>query len=153
MSAVAQIDTISNDRNSTTRGWANAGWHRPGDKEVVTPNLDAMVKNGIELNRSYAYKCCSPTRSSLQSGRLPVHVNTENDSPDYHNPDDPVSGFAGIPRNMTGIATKLREAGYLTHQIGSEWLLLICYVQLALLTWHALVLHAEWVSGLPANPR
>jgi hypothetical protein len=27
------------------------------------------------------------------------------------NPDDPVSGFAGIPRNMTGIATKLAAAG------------------------------------------
>ena len=28
-----------------------------------------------------------------------------------HNPQDPVSGFAGIPRNMTGIATKLKSAG------------------------------------------
>lgn len=34
------------------------------------------------------------------------------------NPADPVSGFAGIPRNMTGMATKLKEAGYVTHAYG-----------------------------------
>ena len=34
------------------------------------------------------------------------------------NPHDLVSGFAGIPRNMTGIATKLKAANYRTHQVG-----------------------------------
>ena len=34
------------------------------------------------------------------------------------NAKDPVRGFAGMPRNMTGIATKLREAGYRTHATG-----------------------------------
>lgn len=71
-------------------------------------------------NRSYVYKFCSPTRSSLQSGRLPVHVNDQNLPPTMHNPNDPVSGFAAIPRNMTGMATKLKEAGYACHQIG-KW--------------------------------
>ena len=37
-----------------------------------------------------------------------------------HNPDDPVSGFAGIPRNMTGVAAVLKKAGYRAHQIG-KW--------------------------------
>ena len=54
-----------------------------------------LVADGIELNRAYQYKFCSPTRCSLQSGRLPVHVNTENADPAAHNPEDPVSGFAG----------------------------------------------------------
>lgn len=48
----------------------------------------------------------------LQSGRLPVHVNMVNLAPNVWNPSDPVSGFAAIPRNMTGIATKMKEAGY-----------------------------------------
>ena len=102
-------------------GWANAGWHRP-DKtaEVSTPNLDALVAGGVELNRSYAFRFCSPTRSSLQSGRLPTHVNIKNLEPNVRNPNDPVAGFAAIPRNMTGIATKMREAGYKTHQVG-KW--------------------------------
>lgn len=45
----------------------------------------------------------SPTRSSLQSGRLPTHVNTENLGTNVWNPADPVSGFSAIPRNMTGL--------------------------------------------------
>ena len=57
------------------------------------------------LNRYYAYHICSPSRSALQSGRLPVHVNTQNAAMSSVNPKDPVSGYAGIPRNMTCVAT------------------------------------------------
>ena len=57
-------------------GWANVGYHRdPPTKEVVTPNIDDLVKNGLELDQHYAYQFCSPSRSSLMSGRLPIHVN------------------------------------------------------------------------------
>ena len=81
-------------------GWANAGWHRPkGYQEVQTPSMDALVREGIELDQAYAFKFCSPTRSSLQSGRLPVHVNSANLDMSEWNAADPVSGFAGIPRN------------------------------------------------------
>ena len=102
-------------------GWANVGYHRETPtKEVQTPNFDSLCKQGIELDQHYAYRFCSPSRSSLMSGRLPIHVNILNDAPDVHNPKDPVSGFQGIPRNMTGIATKLKAAGYATHQVG-KW--------------------------------
>merc|ERR1712072_1330056 len=36
------------------------------------------------------------------------------------NPADPVSGFAGIPRNMTGMAEHMKRGGYATHQTG-KW--------------------------------
>ena len=36
--------------------------------------MDGLVKGGIELDQAYAYQYCSPTRSSLQSGRLPTHA-------------------------------------------------------------------------------
>ena len=102
-------------------GWANVGYHRETPtKEVQTPNFDSLCKQGIELDQHYAYRFCSPSRSSLMSGRLPIHVNILNDAPNFYNPDDPVSGFAAIPRNMTGIATKLKAAGYATHQVG-KW--------------------------------
>ena len=102
-------------------GWANVGYHRnPPTKEVVTPNIDSLVKEGLELDQHYVYQFCSPSRSCLMSGRLPIHVNDLNLDPDVHNPRDPVSGFAGIPRNMTGLATKLKQAGYATHQVG-KW--------------------------------
>mmetsp|Transcript_13788 Transcript_13788/g.50210 ORF Transcript_13788/g.50210 Transcript_13788/m.50210 type:complete len:561 (+) Transcript_13788:81-1763(+) len=102
-------------------GWANAGWHRPeGYEEVQTPYMDALVKQGVELDRHYAYKFCSPTRSALQSGRNPIHVNVQNLDPYNHNPDDPVGGFSAIPRNMTGIAAKMASAGYATAMAG-KW--------------------------------
>jgi arylsulfatase I/J len=55
-----------------------------------------------------------------QSGRHPFHVNPVNAAPDIYNPTDPVSGFAAIPRNMTGIGTKMSAAGYKTFMAG-KW--------------------------------
>ena len=102
-------------------GWANAGYHRnPPTREVDTPNIDALVKDGLELDQFYAYQFCSPSRSSLMTGRLPIHVNDQNYNIQNYNPKDPVSGYAGIPRNMTGIASKLKKAGYATHMVG-KW--------------------------------
>jgi arylsulfatase I/J len=50
-------------------GWANVGYHRdPPTREVVTPNIDSLVKEGLELNQHYAFKFCSPSRSCLMSG-------------------------------------------------------------------------------------
>ena len=110
-------------------GWANAGWHRdytiggvvvPYTKEVQTPHLNALVKQGIEFDRHYVYKYCSPSRSALQSGRNPYHVNPLNADASIANHADPVSGFAGVPRNMTGIASKMAAAGYRTAMYG-KW--------------------------------
>lgn len=82
--------------------------------------MDALATTGIILDRSYAYRFCSPSRSALNSGRNAIHVNTGNDQLTLVNPKDPVSGFAGIPRNMTCIGNKLTEAGYMTGQAG-KW--------------------------------
>ena len=102
-------------------GWGNIGFHRlDNTKEVQTPNLDALAASGIILDRFYAYKICSPSRCALQSGRYPVHVNTLNLAPESWNPNDPVSGYAGIPRNMTCIAERLRQEGYRTIMSG-KW--------------------------------
>jgi len=105
-------------------GWANVGYHRtPADDpkgEVQTPTMDSLCREGVELNQSYAFWYCSPSRSAIQTGRNPIHVNVNNDGLMIHNPADPVSGFAGIPRNMTTIAWKMREAGYSTYFYG-KW--------------------------------
>ena len=105
-------------------GWANVGYHRtPADdptNEVQTPTMDSLCREGVELNQSYAFWYCSPSRSAIQTGRNPIHVNVNNDGLMIHNPADPVSGFAGIPRNMTTIAWKMREGGYQTYFFG-KW--------------------------------
>ena len=100
-------------------GWANVGFHakgQPNEAEIVTPNMDALAASGIILDRHYAFRFCSPSRSSFLMGRNPIHVNVGNDQLTLVNPQDPVSGFAGIPRNMTSIAQKLKNAGYSTAQ-------------------------------------
>ena len=38
-------------------GWADASWHRPpGYAEVKTPQMQALVDAGVELDRFYAFK-------------------------------------------------------------------------------------------------
>ena len=103
-------------------GWADVGYHRNTSKDdVPTPNIDSLVKEGLQLDQHYVYNWCSPSRSALLSGRLPIHVNDEAKvSNAAYNPKDPVSGFMGIPRNMTVISAKMKEAGYATHQVG-KW--------------------------------
>ena len=102
-------------------GWANVGMHakgQPNALEVKTPRIDALVDNGVVLDRHYAFRFCSPSRCAFTSGRNPIHVNLFNDALGEVNPADPVSGFSGIPRNMTGIAEKLAGAGYATVATG-----------------------------------
>lgn len=92
-------------------GWADVGFHRdPPSPEIQTPALDALVADGIELTRHYAHCTCTPSRSSFFSGRLPMHVQQT-----LSNPEDPTMG---VPRNMTVIAAKMRQAGYKTHVVG-----------------------------------
>ena len=76
-------------------GWAAVEWHRPPAlpvREISTPKLDALRASGLELDRHYTYKFCSPSRSALMSGRLPAHVNVYND--------DPAMAGAGAPAHM-----------------------------------------------------
>ena len=102
-------------------GWANVGYHRPpalDPSEISTPNIDALAAAGLELDRHYTYKFCSPSRSSLMTGRLPFHVNVYND--------DPARPGQGVPANMTMLPLKLKQATgsageptpYATHFIG-----------------------------------
>ena len=105
-------------------GWADIGYHRNNNnnnnQEVQTPNLDALKNSGIELDRFYVYKICSPSRSSIQTGRNPIHVNVQNVPPEVTNSKDIIGGYQGIPTNMTGIAALLRKQNYKTHIVG-KW--------------------------------
>ena len=66
-------------------GWGNAGWHtNASNTEVQTPRLDDLVRQGIELNRAYQYKFCSPTRCSLQSGPVNLKIHMLHRSPSHY---------------------------------------------------------------------
>lgn len=55
-------------------GWNDVGYH---GSEIRTPNLDRLARQGVELDRFYVQPSCSPTRSSLMTGkssrRLGIH--------------------------------------------------------------------------------
>ena len=100
-------------------GWANIGYHRnssqtadekQGQLEVHTPAINALATDGIVLDRHYSYRICGPARSALISGRLAPHVLVKNVAVTAQNRDDPVSGYAGIPRNMTGSGFPTKSA-------------------------------------------
>jgi arylsulfatase A-like enzyme len=51
-------------------GWGDTGFN--GNKEIKTPGLDQMAKDGLVFNRFYAGSAiCSPTRGSCITGRNP----------------------------------------------------------------------------------
>ena len=94
-------------------GWGNVGFHNKHNYQINTPNIDNLADTGLQLNRMYVYRGCAPSRSSFQSGRLPVHVTMDNG-------DGITTPNHGIPAEMTGIASKLKEANYKTHLVG-KW--------------------------------
>lgn len=47
-------------------GWADVAFH---GGNAPTPNLDKLVREGVELTQHYSAATCSPTRSSFMTGR------------------------------------------------------------------------------------
>ena len=100
-------------------GHNNIGYHNHAG-EIQTPHMDSLAAEGVILDRHYSFKFCSPSRSALISGRNPIHINVLNSDLAAVNLADPVSGFAGLPRNLTTLPSKLLAAGYNTVQAG-KW--------------------------------
>lgn len=93
-------------------GWANVGWQSPNLPESQTPRLTALAAEGVTLTRRYAHYTCTPSRSSLATGRLPVHVQTTLANPDVQN--------AGVPVNMTTLPRKLALSNFTSHLVGKH---------------------------------
>lgn len=105
-------------------GWGDARWHRTEDNVDSAPktvHMDELRQQGVEIDRHYVFRVCSPTRSAIQSGRNPLQVNVQNFQPFVTwDTGNNVSGYAGIPLPMTTIAEHLSRAGYDTHLYG-KW--------------------------------
>lgn len=52
-------------------GWANVGFH---GSPILTPHLDRLAEEGIQLNRFYTAPISSPTRAGLMTGRYPSRL-------------------------------------------------------------------------------
>lgn len=89
-------------------GWADVGWHNGFAK---TPNLDRLVREGIELDQHYVQPVCTPTRTALMSGRYPGRFGRHALAP---------SNRRAMPLGTVTIASALKSLGYSTYQSG-KW--------------------------------
>lgn len=88
------------------QGWGDTSYN--GHPVLKTPNLDAMAKDAFVFNRFYAAApVCSPTRSSVLTGRHPFRSKVTNHGR-YMRPQE------------TTIAEELQTAGYVTGMFG-KW--------------------------------
>ncbi len=91
-------------------GYNDVGFN--GSKEIKTPNLDKLAKEGTILKSFYAQPLCSASRASLLTGRYPCHTGIYN----VVRPDVPW----GLPLEERTLAQALKEAGYETAIVG-KW--------------------------------
>ncbi len=84
---------------------------------AATPAMDQLASEGLRYNRFHTTAICSPTRSSLLTGRNPHATGIGA----VMNSTDARPGYSGIHRKDTAtIATVLRENGYNTAAFG-KW--------------------------------
>lgn len=79
-----------------------------GHPKIRTPNIDRLAKGGMRFDRAIlTCSSCSPSRSSLLTGRYPHQTGAEQ----LHWP---------LPADQVMFTTPLREAGYWTAAVG-KW--------------------------------
>lgn len=89
-------------------GWSDVGWHGGFGK---TPNMDKLVKEGVELDQHYVQPVCTPTRTALMSGRYPGRFGPQALAP---------SNLRAMTLGTVTMASALKSVGYNTYQMG-KW--------------------------------
>lgn len=84
-----------------------------GGKEIATPHLDKLAREGAVLDQFYVQPVCSPTRAALMTGRYPMRhglqVGVVRPWADY-----------GLPEEEQTLPAGLKAAGYQTAIVG-KW--------------------------------
>ncbi len=83
-----------------------------GGQSYPTPNLDRLAAQGLLLEHLYATPVCHPTRTTLMSGRYPVHLGY------------PAWGTFPSQAEAGSLARRLQRAGYAT-AIAGKWQLML----------------------------
>jgi len=77
-----------------------------------TPNIDAVARQGMSLQRMYSEPSCTPTRVAFMTGRHPVRTGTTEAKAT-------IAGD-GLSGEEITLAEVLRDAGYYTSHVG-KW--------------------------------
>ncbi len=87
-----------------------------GNKDVHTPNIDRLAKEGMLFTQGFTKPVCSPSRAMLLTGQYSHRLGI----PDYIPFGNPVHVDNGLPAGTTTIASTLNYAGYQTRMVG-KW--------------------------------
>lgn len=52
-------------------GWSDVGFQ---GSVIHTPNINKLATEGVILDNYYVQPLCTPTRSTLMTGRYPIHT-------------------------------------------------------------------------------
>jgi len=87
-----------------------------GGKDIPTPNIDSIAKNGVRCTQGYV-SCpyCSPTRAGLNTGRYQTRFGHE-----FNEPGPMGRENFGLPLDQKTIANRFKDLGYATGAIG-KW--------------------------------
>lgn len=92
-------------------GWNSVGYH---NSEFQTPHIDALVSQGVELDRFYVAPMCSPTRAGLMTGRYPIRYGLARAViPPYRD--------FGLSTDETTLAEALAKLGYEHRGVFGKW--------------------------------
>lgn len=94
-----------------------------GSDQYFTPNIDALAYNGIILKNYYVPAMCTPSRSSLMTGKYPTSVGMHHYVIDSDEP-------WGLPLEEKIMPQYFQDAGYSTSMFGAP----ICPIDGALST-------------------
>ncbi len=94
-------------------GYADIGAY--GGKDIPTPNIDSLAKNGVRCSNGYvSYPYCSPTRAGLMTGRYQTRFGHE------FNEGGADRDKFGLPLTETTFPQRMKALGYATAAIG-KW--------------------------------
>jgi arylsulfatase A-like enzyme len=96
-------------------GYADVGCQ--GCKDIPTPNIDSLAKNGVRCTNGYvSCPVCSPTRAGLMTGRYQQRFGHEFNP----GPAEQASQDFGLPLTEVTLANRLKDLGYATGMVG-KW--------------------------------
>ncbi len=120
-------------------GWAQPGFH--GGNAELTPHIDRLAAESLELTQFYVHSVCAPTRGAFLTGRYSFRNWMDWRSEDFgklsylralgltlakNEQGEPTRRIHALDTNERTIAEALRDAGYLTALVGKwhcgEWL-------------------------------
>lgn len=90
------------------QGWGDLS--HSGNRDLKTPNIDSLARNGVSFDRFFVCPVCSPTRAEFLTGRYHVHSNVYSTS----------AGGERMDLDETTIADLFQKSGYATGAFG-KW--------------------------------